>query len=196
MRKYVLSLSAFFLLVGFLTSCKDTYQSYSPGPGDRRITGTWQLAERRFPTDSVYYAIDSVLVAKYYRKDSVFVAGKYVRTDSTLVPDHYEKDSIKTAKTVAMIKRYPATPPQTLTFGPDGTLTATGSDLSYYFPIKYFRIDSTYRDSLGYNQYVSLFINTNRANQYFQQAVEFKKDSLKLKPGCAIGCYLTFYRVK
>ena len=89
-------------------------------------------------------------------------------------------------------RRYPATPPQTITFGSDGNLSASGSDMTYYYPIRYFRIDSTYKDSLG----VNLYITTNRANVPFRQQVKFSLDTLTLSQRCDQPCYLKFLRVR
>ena len=89
-------------------------------------------------------------------------------------------------------KRYPVSPPQTLTFGSDGKLSASGSEMTYYYPIRYFRVDSTFQDSLG----VSLFINTNRANVPFRQRVVFVRDTLVLRQRCSEPCYLKFLRVR
>lgn len=88
-------------------------------------------------------------------------------------------------------KRYPATPTQTLIFGSDGSLNASGSEMTYYYPVKYFRVDSTY-EGLG----VNLFISTNRANVPFRQNLEFRRDTLLLLPRCEQPCYLKLVRVK
>ncbi len=89
-------------------------------------------------------------------------------------------------------KRYPANLPQTLTFGRDGTLSANGSEMTYYYPIRYFRVDSTAQDSLG----VNLFISTNRANVPFRQRVAFLRDTLLLEQRCSEHCYLKFVRMR
>lgn len=91
-------------------------------------------------------------------------------------------------------KRYPVTPPQTLTFGSDGNLSASGSEMTYYYPIRYFRVDSTLRDSLGLA--LNLYITTNRANIPFRQQVEFSRDTLVLRQRCEQPCYLKFLRAR
>lgn len=89
-------------------------------------------------------------------------------------------------------KRYPVTPPQTLTFDSDGKLSANGTEMTYYYPIHYFRVDSTFQDRLG----VSLYISTNRANIPFRQQVAFVRDTLVLSQRCEKPCYLKFLRVR
>ena len=91
-------------------------------------------------------------------------------------------------------KRYSGTPLQTLTFGSDGNLSANGSEMTYYYPIHYFRVDSTVQGSLG----VNLYITTNRANVPFRQQIEFSRDTLVLKQSCDINqlCYLKLLRVR
>ena len=165
MRHRILQSCLLLILTAFLAGCKSTNQEFSPGAGDSRIVGTWQLLERRFPRDSVYT----------------------VRQDTT----------ISTRDTSFYVtKRYPTIPPQTLTFSSDGKLSASGTELTYYYPIRYFRVDSTLRDSLGVKLGVNLYITTNRANVPFQQRVEFLRDTLVLKQQCEQPCYLKFLRLQ
>ncbi len=95
------------------------------------------------------------------------------------------------------LRRYPTNPPQTLTFGPDGSLSANGPDMTYYYPIRYFHVDSTYESGLG----VNLFISTNRANIAFRQTIQFRQDTLVVLPRCLqrdcdLGYYLKFLRAQ
>ena len=155
----------FLLLTGFPTSCKDSSPEFSTGTGDRRITGTWQLLERRFIKDSVYTVrIDTITTTR----DTIFYA----------------------------TKRYPRTELQTITFGTDGKLSANGTEMTYYYPIRYFHVDSTFY-GLGLN----LYISTNRANVPFRQGLEFRKDTLVLLPqcfqdSCNQGYFLKFLRAQ
>jgi hypothetical protein len=99
------------------------------------------------------------------------------------------RDTITTVRDTSyyVTKRYPVTPPQTLTFGSDGNLSASGSEMTYYYPIRYFRVDSTV---------VTLYINTNHANVPFRQRVFFRNDTLQLSQSCDQPCYLKFLRVR
>ena len=166
MKKHILFVTAYLSLAGLLTACRDTGSDFSPGAGDPRITGTWQLYERRFLRDSSYTVrVDTVNVIR----------------DTT----YYS------------LKRYSSLSPQTLAFGTDGQLTANGSDMTYYYPIRRFRLDSTTVDGLV----VNLFINTNRANVPFRQKVEFRRDTLVLLPRFVEGqldegYYLKLLRVR
>jgi hypothetical protein len=188
--KKVLYLSLSLLLTTLLIECKETNE-FSPGASDARITGTWRLVERRYPVDSAYYLIDSVFVKGAYVVDSTFTNGHYVK-DTVFVNDHYQRDSVKVSKSVDSVRTYSANPAQTLTFSADGKLSANGAEMSYYYPIKYFRVDSTSSDSLGIN----LFITTNRATVPFRQGVSFQGDILMLLPRCERPCYSKFIRVK
>lgn len=154
-------------VIGLLIGCQDPDSAFSPGTGDPRITGTWQLVERRFLRDSTYSVrIDTLNTTR----DTTYYA----------------------------LRRYPANPPQTLTFGADGSLSASGSEMTYYYPIRYFRVDSTADNGLSIN----LFISTNRANIAFQQTIEFRRDTLVVLPrcllrdNCDLGYYLKFARVR
>ena len=99
------------------------------------------------------------------------------------------RDSISTTRDTSyyVTNSYPVAPPQTLTFGSDGKLSASGSEMTYYYPIRYFRVDSTV---------VTLYINTNHANVPFRQQVSFQNDTLKLSQSCDKPCYLKFLRVR
>ena len=153
-------------VAGWLVNCKGTDSTFSPGPGDARVTGTWQLVERRFLRDSTYSVrIDTLNTTR----DTTYYA----------------------------LRRYPANQPQTLTFGADGSLNASGSEMTYYYPIRYFRVDSTADNGLGMN----LFISTNRANVAFRQTIEFRRDTLVVLPRCVLrecdsGYYLKFVRAR
>lgn len=89
-------------------------------------------------------------------------------------------------------KRYGSPVPQTLSFDANGGLTNNGTEMTYYAPIKYFRINQTYPDSL----LIDFFINTNRANVSFRQGLEFRRDTLVLKPRCDRPCYSKLLRVR
>ena len=188
--KKVLYLSLALFLTTLLIECKETNE-FSPGASDPRITGTWRLIERRYPVDSAYYLIDSVFVQGAYVFDSTLVNGQYVK-DSVFVNDHYQRDSVKVSKSVDSTRTYSANPAQTLTFSADGKLSPSGAEMSYYNPIKYFRVDSTSSDGLGIN----LFITTNRATVPFRQGVAFQGDILMLLPRCDRYCFSKFVRVK
>ena len=161
MKNKVFLLSLFLLAAELVTGCKDKNAEFSPGTGDPRIVGTWQLYERRFPKDSTYS----------------------IRQDTTIII----RDT-----SYYVTRRYSTAPPQTLTFDNDGKLSASGSEMTYYYPIRYFRVDSTFQDSLG----VNLYISTNRANVPFRQRVEFLRDTLVLKQRCDQPCYLKLLRVR
>ncbi|GAB4036609.1 hypothetical protein [Spirosoma jeollabukense] len=176
--KKVLYLSLALFLASLLITCKEKNADFSPGTVDSRLTGSWQLYERRFSKDSILYSYvqqkDSTR-----NKDSIYVV--------TI-------DTIRVSRDTSFYttKRYPSAPPQTLTFGTDGTLSRNGTEMTYYAPIKYYRIDPTYPDNL----FINFFISTNRANVPFLQGLEFKKDTLLLKPFCEQYCYSKFLRVR
>lgn len=191
--KKVFYLSLALLLASLLIECKDTDATFSPGAGDARVTGTWRLVERRYPIDSIYYLKDSVFVKGYYAKDSMLVNGQYVKIkDSVFVADHYQYDSLKVSKSIDTTRTYAAVPAQTLTFGTDGQLTPNGVEMTYYNPTKYYRVDTTYPDSL----FLNLYINTNRANVAFQQGLKIQAETLTILPRCDRLCYSKFVRVK
>ena len=183
--KKVFSLAVSLLLVTLFVTCKENTAEFSPGAGDARITGTWQLVERKFPVNVDSMVTDSFLVQAHYEIDSI-------TKDSVYKPDYYKKTVVKLTRSVDSTLRYPAAPPQTLTFGTDGKLSANGSEMSYYFPIHYFRVDSTIQDGLG----VNLYINTNRATVPFRISLSFQGDNLLLLPRCERSCYSKFVRVK
>lgn len=176
-----------FLLVfllsasGFVTSCKKTSQDFTPGAGDSRIVGTWQLVERRFSKDSTYKT-------PYYstRPDTI------ITNRDTLYTTRPDTSYVPRDTSFYVTKRYPTRPPQTLTFDEAGNLSASGSEMTYYYPIKKFRVETTLVDSLG----VTLYINTNGANVPFRQKVTFLPDTLILSQRCDQPCYLKLARVR
>ena len=108
-------------------------------------------------------------------------------------------DTITTTRDTSFytVNRYTPINRQTLTFSPDGRLSASGSEMTYYYPIKYFRVDSTSLDGL----LVTFFISTNRASVPFREKVEFRKDTLVLLPRFVEGVvdegyYLKFLRAR
>lgn len=121
------------------------------------------------------------LYERRFPKDSTYS----VRQDTTIII----RDT-----SYYVTKRYPATPPQTITFGSDGNLSANGSEMTYYYPVRYFRIDTTFRDSLGVS--LNLYITTNRANVPFRQQAKFSQDTLVLSQRCDQPCYLKFLRAR
>ncbi|MBD2754742.1 hypothetical protein IC230_17690 [Spirosoma sp. BT704] len=164
-------------LACLLVQCKSTNGEFSPGAGDSRITGTWQLLERRFSKDSTFtirVKRDSLAIAQDTSKNKL--DSIYIRRDTSFYTT----------------RRYSRTPPQILTFDVDGKLTGSGTEMTYYSPIKYYNVDKTYADSL----LINFFISTNRANVPFQQGVEFRKDTLVLKPRCDQPCYSKLLRVR
>ncbi|AKD57866.1 hypothetical protein [Spirosoma radiotolerans] len=189
--KKTLYLSLALLLASLLIDCKDTATSFSPGPGDSRITGTWRLVERYFSKDSVKSVLTEVLVTQHDTV-SVTVGGQVIKKDSLIT----EKDTVFVKRDTSFYttKYYTPTPAQTLTFGADGQLTHSGSEMTYYAPIKYYRVDATYPDSL----FINFFINTNRATIPFQQRMVVQQDMLMLLTNCnqAQPCYSKFVRVK
>ena len=183
--KKVFSLAISLLLITLFMTCKENSAEFSPGAGDARIMGTWQLVERKFPVNLDSILIDSFLVKAHYEIDSV-------TKDSVFRKDYYKKTTVKLTRSVDSTIRYPAAPSQTLTFSADGKLGANGSAMSYYYPIHYFRVDSTIQDGLG----VNLYINTNRATVPFRISLRFQGDNLLLLPRCERDCYSKFVRVK
>lgn len=189
--KKTVYLSLALLLASLLIECKDTATSFSPGPGDSRITGTWQLVERYFLKDSVNSVLTEVLVP---RDTSILV---------TVGGQPIVKDTVIMVKGIVFVKRdtsfyttkqYTPTPAQTLTFSTDGQLSPSGSEMTYYAPIKYYRVDATYPDSL----FINFFINTNRTTIAFRQRMLVQQDMLMLLTNCnqTQPCYSKFVRVK
>lgn len=194
--KNVFYASIFLLLASLLIDCKDTSPGFSSGAGDPRIVGTWRLVERRFPIDSVYLRIDSFFVKGSTRIDSMLVNGQYKR-DTIITKDGYKKDTIRASKSIDTTRRYAATPPQLLLFAADGKLSASGSEMTYYYPFGYFRVDSADVDgvrTLGIN----LFITTNGATVPSRQGVRFGRDTLTFLPRCdrPQRCYSKFVRAQ
>ncbi|MCX6213650.1 hypothetical protein [Spirosoma sp.] len=187
----VFYLSLTLLLACLLIDCKNNAASFSPGPGDPRLTGTWQLVERYFSKDSTK-SILTVNLNVRHDTIQVTVGGQTVRKDTTIT----KLDTIFVRRDTSFYttKRYPAVPPQTLTFGADGQLASSGTEMTYYRSIKYFRVDTTYPDSL----FVNFFISTNGANTPFQQRFVVQQDMLMLLSNCnqAQPCYSKFVRVK
>lgn len=188
--KKVVYLSLTLLLASLLIQCKDTTSSFSPGTADERITGTWQLVERRFQKDSLQI-IDKDTTVIVQDTSSVLINGVLVKRDTLITTRQVTRTTRNL--TIDTTQRYPATSQQTLTFNTDGKLTAAGSQMTYYSPIRYFRIDKTYPDSL----LVDFFISTNGATVPFRQGLSIQQDVLMLKPNCGdFRCYSKFVRVK
>ncbi len=187
--KKTVYLSLALLLASLLIKCKDTNAGFSPGPGDSRITGTWQLVERHFSKDSA----KSVLTVNLStRHDSVLVTiGNQVVKKDTVIT---KKDTVFVRRDTSFFttQRYPLNPLQTLTFNDDGKLVASGPEMTYYNPIKYFRVDTTYPDSL----FIDFYITTNRATVPVRQRLSIQPGMMTLLPNCAGGCYSKFVRVK
>ena len=187
--KKIVYLPLILLLASLLIKCKDTNASFSPGPGDSRITGTWQLVERYFSKDSSKSILTENLSTRH---DTILVTigNQVVKKDTAITV----KDTVFIRRDTSFFttQRYPVNPPQTLTFTDDGKLVANGPEMTYYYPIKYFRVDATYPDSL----FIDFFITTNRANVPVRQRLSVQQDMLTLLPNCEGGCYSKFVRVK
>ncbi len=187
--KNVVYLSLTLFLASLLITCKDRTANFSPGEADSRIAGTWQLVERRFQKDSVQI-IDKDTIITRRDTSTVLVGGVPVKRD-TLISTRQVTRTTRNL-TIDTVQRYPSTPLQTLTFDTDGKLTARGNQMTYYNPIRYFRVDKTYPDSL----FVDFFISTNGATVPFRQGLDVQPDVLMLKPNCERPCYSKFVRVK
>ncbi|AQG81336.1 hypothetical protein AWR27_19635 [Spirosoma montaniterrae] len=176
-------------MTGSLLACRDYTPAFTPGPDDPRLTGTWRLAERRFRKDSTFSVTDT---NKIPRRDTgtIIRDGKAIRFDTvaTII------ETIRTPRDTSfdVLRRYPATPPQTLTFGADGRLTANGSEMTYFNPIRTFLLDRTFPDSL----FINLYIATNGANVPSRMRLAFQRDTLTLLPGCETPCWLKFVRAQ
>jgi len=184
----------FVLLQTGLLACKEPAPTYPTGTGDARIIGTWQLAERRFPKDSSFSVLTTT---PSLRRDTstVIINGQPVKRDTTIT--RIDTIFVRRDTSFYTTKRYSVAQPQTLTFNTDGSLEASGSEMTYYYPIRAFRVDSledvnTGNASLG----VSLFLTTNRASVSFRQGVQFGRDTLTLNPRCEQPCYLKLVRVR
>ncbi|GAB2571356.1 hypothetical protein [Spirosoma areae] len=169
--------------------CADKTTGFSPGAGDMRITGVWQLVERGFVRDSIKSVPTETFIT---RRDSVKVqvGGQTILKD-TLITERVIVN-IRRDTSFYRTQRYPASPPQTLAFETDGKLIANGPEMTYYSSIKHYRVDTTYPDSLGIN----FFIGTNGATVAFRQGLAFRRDTLLLLPRCEQKCYSKFVRVK
>lgn len=181
MRRNGFLLIAFLAVTGFIIGCKETNQAFTPGAGDSRIVGTWQLHERRFPKDSTYR-----VPAYSTRPDTI------ITNQDTLYTTRPDTIYVTRDTSFYITRHYPALQPQTLTFDSDGNLSTNGSEMTYYTPIRQFRVDSTLDEGLG----VNLFINTNGANVSFRQRVSFVRDTLILSQRCDQPCYLKLLRVR
>lgn len=117
-----------------------------------------------------------------------------------LVERRYLKDSLYTVKidtivqtrdtSYLTVRRYAATPAQTLTFASDGTLSASGSEMSYYFPMHSFRVDTSYPDSL----FMNFYITSNRATTFSRQQLRFRNDTMLFVP--SNEAYSKFLKVR
>ncbi len=117
-----------------------------------------------------------------------------------LIERQFRKDSLYSVKidtitqtrdtSFLTVRRYPATPAQTITFNSDGTLTASGSEMSYYFPMQAFRVDTSYPDSL----FMNFYITSNRATTFSRQPLRFRNDTMLLVP--SNEAYSRFLRVR
>ncbi|MBC7572492.1 MAG: hypothetical protein H7319_22585 [Spirosoma sp.] len=193
--KNCIALIAFICLQLSLLACKEPTPTYPTGTGDARIAGTWQLAERRFQKDSAFSVLSTTPVS---RRDSVTIVtstGQTIRKDTVIT--RIDTIFIRRDTSFYTTKRYPVGLPQTLTFGTDGLLTASGSEMTYYYPVKAFRVDSLEDETTGVTSLgVSLFLTTNRATVSFRQGVRFGRDTLTLLPRCEQPCYLKFIKVR
>ena len=177
MRKPLLSLLLLLLLAGLFPACTNKKADLPPGPTDARLTGTWQLYERRFSKDSTYtirIKRDSLAIAQdtsRIKSDSI-----YLRRDTTFYTT----------------RRYPSAVPQTISLDTDGKLTHAGTEMTYYAPYQHYRLDKTYPDSL----LIDLIIYTNGANIAVRQGLEFRQDTLVLKPRCDQPCYSKLLRLR
>ncbi|MBD2703623.1 hypothetical protein IC229_23465 [Spirosoma sp. BT702] len=198
--KKVFYLSLTLFIVTLLASCKETAPVFSPGESDPRITGTWQLIERRFSKDSTYSFQTINTITRSPADTTVKViggSGTTVKWDTVVtngVTTYTRRDTLYVRRDTSYYttRRYPTSQPQTLTFDASGQLSASGPEMTYYNPIKYYRIDKTFPDSLS----IDFFIYTNRANVPFRQGLAFRKDTLVLQPQCEQRCYSKFIRVR
>lgn len=187
--KKIVYLSLSLLLASLLIDCKDTATNFSPGPGDSRVTGTWQLVERYYLKDSTKSVLTKVVVT---RDTSILVGNPPVKKDTVI--NGIDTVFVRRDTSFYTTKRYATAPAQTLTFGTDGQLTPNGSEMTYYTSTKYYRVDTTYPDSL----FINFFINTNRATIPVRQRLVVQQDVLMLLTNCnqTLPCYSKFVRVK
>lgn len=181
MRKPAFLLIALLAATRIFTGCKDSTTAFSPGAGDSRIVGTWQLHERRFPKDSTYR------VPAYSTRPDTIITNR-----DTLYTTRPDTLSVLRDTSFYVTRRYAGLRPQTLTFDSNGNLSTSGSEMTYYTPIRQFRVDSTFDEGLG----VNLYINTNGANVSFRQKVSFVRDTLILSQRCDQPCYLKLLRIR
>ncbi|GAB3708857.1 hypothetical protein GCM10027592_44500 [Spirosoma flavus] len=196
--KKVFYLSLTLFIAALLASCKETAPVFSPGESDARITGTWQLVERRFSKDSTYSFQTINTITRPPNDTTVTViGGTKVKWDTIVtggVTTYTRKDTLYVQRDTSFYttRRYPVSQPQTVTFDANGQLSASGPEMTYYNPIKYYRIDKTFPDSLS----IDFFIYTNRANVPFRQGLAFRKDTLVLSPLCEQPCFSKFVRIR
>ena len=177
MKKTLPLLSLTLLLTGLFPACTNRNAEFPPGPTDARLTGTWQLYERRFSKDSTYtirIKRDSLAIVRdtsRIKSDSI-----YLRRDTTFYTT----------------RRYSGAVPQTLSLDTDGKLTYAGTEMTYYAPYQHYRLDKAYPDSL----LIDLIIYTNGANITVRQGLEFRRDTLVLKPRCDQPCYSKLLRTR
>lgn len=187
MKRYFLLLGSLLPLTLFY-QCTNPNANLSPGPGDPRVIGTWQLVERHYPKDSVKTVLT---INRITRRDSIVVTvgGKPVKKDTLIT----RVDTLFVRRDTSFYKTqyYPATPAQTLRFESDGKLGATGSEMSYYRAYPYYRVDRTYPDSL----LIDLLIRTNGATSAVRQGLTLRSDSLIINHRCDYPCYSKFRRV-
>lgn len=119
------------------------------------------------------------LYEQSYLRDSTY------RTDSTFTRD----------TTYRFVRRYNAVPPQTLTFGADGSVRASGTAMTYYFPVRYYRVDSSFLCNAYYSN-VHFYILTNRSFSGPQQRLTIRGDTLLLNAQCDSVTYLKLLRVR
>ncbi|GAB4001891.1 hypothetical protein GCM10028807_59170 [Spirosoma daeguense] len=196
--KKVFYLSLTLFVISVLGACKENGPAFSPGESDARITGTWQLVERRYQKDSTY-SFQTISIINRTPTDTTVttIGGTSVKWDTLITPNgptYFRRDTLYVRRDTSFYttRRYPINQPQTLTFDATGLLSGSGPEMSYYFPIKYYRIDKTYPDSLS----VDFFITTNSANVPSRQGLSFRKDTLVLLPRCDQPCYSKFIRAR
>lgn len=81
----------------------------------------------------------------------------------------------------------PATPPQTLTFGPEGSVTSNGKETEYYRSSKYYKVDSTFGG-------LKIGFITGSIYPAFYQGLRLKGDTLVLAPCPNDECSLLFVK--